>query len=83
MSEQDQPAPVKPTVLQDSTGATSSMRVVMLLYCYAVTGLIIYLTIHDGKFPEVPSSIAEIFAALMTGKVLQAFAEKWHGGNSP
>ncbi len=60
---------------QDGTGATSSMRVVMLLWSFMLIGCSLYLVIVNGKFPDIPPSFVEISLFVLAGKVGQSFAE--------
>ena len=62
-------------VIQDAKGDTSSMRVVMLSWACMLICLVIYLTIRNGAFPEIPGGLASITGGVLFGKLIQNYQE--------
>jgi hypothetical protein len=73
-----------PTLLQDDTGATSTMRVVVLM----VVSLFVVLTTKAGwsatgvSALDLPANWVWVLAAALGGKAFQSFAENGTGGAS-
>lgn len=67
----------KPTMLQDGTGATSSLRFIMVMWMMMLTVGIIALVFINHSFPDIPQVYAEITFVVLLGKAGQAFAENW------
>jgi len=57
--------------IQDAKGDTSSMRVFMLAWAIMLICLVIYLTILNGAFPDIPSGLATITGGILFGKLFQ------------
>jgi hypothetical protein len=57
--------------IQDSSGNTSSMRVFMLAWAIMMICLVVYLTLLNGKFPEIPVGLASITGGILFGKLIQ------------
>jgi hypothetical protein len=60
---------------QDGTGATSSMRVVMLLWIALLIGANIFSLVTKGVLVDMSSAFVEITLFILGGKVGQSFAE--------
>ena len=65
----------------------SSIRVVMLLSIVTVLSIWVWANVimfghkeYDGKLVEIPPSVAALLALITSGKVVQAFAERWPSG---
>ena len=61
--------------IQDAKGDTSSIRVVMLSWAGMLICLVIYLTILNGEFPEIPAGLASITGGILFGKLFQNYQE--------
>jgi hypothetical protein len=59
------------SAIQDGKGNTSSMRVVMLSWVALLLIGIVYLTVLDGKFPNIPAGITSITVAILASKLWQ------------
>ena len=70
-------------MIQDGTGSTSSMRIVMLLWFLLLLLGVGYLVITKGAFPDIPQSLVEITIFILAGKVGQSFAENKAPPNTP
>lgn len=76
MSSQD-PTTKPPGMLQDGTGATSSMRFIMVLWMTMLITGIITLVFVNHSFPHLDPVYAEITFVVLLGKTGQSFAENW------
>ncbi|MFZ2541685.1 MAG: hypothetical protein WAW75_07925 [Gallionella sp.] len=57
--------------IQDAKGDTSSMRVIMLSWVFLLLIGTVYLTILDGKFPNIPVGLQVITTAILASKLWQ------------
>jgi len=57
--------------IQDGKGNTSSLRVVMLSWVTLLLIGIVYLTILDGKFPNIPLGLQVITGGIFASKLWQ------------
>ena len=62
--------------IQDADGNTSSMRIVVLAWVFTLIVGIIYLTILNGAFPEIPTALAAITEGILLNKLVQNHQEK-------
>lgn len=65
------------SVIQDDTGAISSMRCVFLMYAICFIGLWIMDSIVQKKMADIPLSNIGLLITLMTGKVSQSISENF------
>ena len=63
-------------MIQDAAGNTSSMRVVVLAWVFMLIAGIVYLTILNGAFPEIPTTLASITEGILLNKLVQNHQEK-------
>ena len=57
------------------TGTLSATRLVYISWSLALLGLLGYLTIKNGVFPKIDTSMVFFYATIIAGKVTQSFAE--------
>ena len=65
--------------IQDVKGDTSSMRVFMLSWVIMLICLVVYLTILNGKFPDIPAGLVSITGGILFGKLFQNSQENKTG----
>jgi hypothetical protein len=68
--------------LQDSSGNSSSMRLIMLIIGLVVAVGIAYLTYVNRAFPVVPESIIILVLGVTAGKVTQSIVGETPGKGS-
>jgi len=64
------------STLQEGNGTTSSMRVVMMIYCIAVLSVWVSSCFGVGEVKPVDPSIIALVGVILTGKTIQRFGEK-------
>lgn len=58
-------------VIQDGQGNTSSLRVVMLAWFTLLLIGVVYLTIKDDDFPDIPTGLQVITTTILVSKLWQ------------
>lgn len=63
------------TLFEDNAGATSSMRVVMIVWFLGILGASLWQMISSGAWPALPPEYIAVLMSLLTGKVWQSHIE--------
>lgn len=61
--------------LEDDSGALSLNRLIYLAWSVVLLCLFSYLTIKEGIFPKIDTSLVMLYGSVVAGKVVQSFSE--------